>query len=294
MITTLWARFLDGRKNLKGVSEKTLENYGCAWKVWGGLLPEDPAQIRQHTIGELIATLRQQHTLCAISVNVYLKVLKAFLRWLAAEEYIEKPLKVTFLIQPKLVPSTYTHDQLRAILGLRPTLMSEQRVHLIAMLYLDTGARAQEILGLRRSDVDLDDCLLHLDGKGRRQRTVPFSRELRADLYRWMQRRPTDLQEAWLFPTGPGHHLVYENALRDFRKLQEQLGIHGRRLSFHAFRHTMATNFIRQGGDVFRLQRILGHSSLTMTQRYVHLQTADLAEEHQRLSLVSTLRRRQR
>lgn len=168
--------------------------------------------------------------------------------------------------------------------------MSGQRIRLIAMLYLDTGARAEEILSLRRADVALDTGLLTLDGKGRKQRVVPFSRELRDPLYRWLQRTPDAPGTEWLFPTRPGHHLCYPNALHDFWLLGESLGIRGSRLSFHALRHTMATNYIRAGGDVFRLQRILGHSSLHMTQRYVHLQTTDLVRDHARFSTMGLLR----
>jgi site-specific recombinase XerD len=195
MLLSLWERFVEVRKNLKGVSPKTLEAYGHAWRAWGGSLPEDEAQLDEDVIENLTITLRQREGLCAISVNTYLKVLKTFLRWLAAKRYIPRMLPVQFVITPKLVPTTYTRAQLRAILALRPTRMSEARAHLIAMLYLDTGARAREILKLRREDVQLETCLLNVVGKGNKQRLVPFSRELRADLVGWMRPKVKNLPQ---------------------------------------------------------------------------------------------------
>jgi integrase/recombinase XerD len=70
------------------------------------------------------------------------------------------------------------------------------------------------------------------------------------------------------------------NSLRDLKIMYRKIGISGSRLAWHALRHTFAVNFIRDGGDVFSLQRILGHASLEMTKRYVNLQTEDLKLKH--------------
>ena len=82
--------------------------------------------------------------------------------------------------------------------------------------------------------------------------------------------------------------LTRRNLLRDLKHLGRDLGIAGVRFSFHTLRHTFAVNYIRKGGDVFRLQRILGHSTLEMTRRYVNLQTEDLQAVHNKLSLLSS------
>jgi integrase/recombinase XerD len=72
-------------------------------------------------------------------------------------------------------------------------------------------------------------------------------------------------------------------------------GITGKRVSFHTLRHSFATLYIANGGDPMRLQRLLGHSTLTMTQKYVSLQTRDLSNVHEQFSpLVAALRGRRR
>ena len=73
-------------------------------------------------------------------------------------------------------------------------------------MYLDTGARAEELLALRRGDVNLNDLLIQITGKGSRQRIVPFSLRLRANLHRWMDLTPDAPPTAYLFPTPRGHY----------------------------------------------------------------------------------------
>jgi integrase/recombinase XerD len=79
--------------------------------------------------------------------------------------------------------------------------------------------------------------------------------------------------------------------LRHFKVLGTRLRISGVRFSFHTLRHTFAVNYIRNGGDMFRLQRVLGHSTLEMTRKYVNLQTSDLQAVHERLSLLARVGR---
>jgi integrase/recombinase XerD len=90
-----------------------------------------------------------------------------------------------------------------------------------------------------------------------------------------------------LFFAGQGERMVQRNALRDFKTLCKHCGVIGVRCSFHTARHSFAVAYLRNGGDVFRLQRILGHSKLEMTRRYVNLKTEDLQAVHQRLSLLA-------
>jgi integrase/recombinase XerD len=75
--------------------------------------------------------------------------------------------------------------------------------------------------------------------------------------------------------------------LRDVKLLCGRLGFAAPARTLHAFRHTFAVNYLRRGGSVFHLQKVLGHSSLDMTRRYANLVTADLQAVHERVSLLS-------
>src|SRR5581483_2720489 len=163
----------------------------------------------------------------------------------------------------------------------------QKRLHLLVLFLLDTGCRISEALSVRVPDVDLDNLLVTLDGKGRKQRVVPFSFELRKSLYAVCKesRRAPD---ALLFENRGRTKLMRCNVLRDVKTLCRNLGFDPPRRTLHAFRHTFAVNYLRRGGSVFHLQKVLGHSTLEMTRRYANLVTADLQAVHERVSLLSS------
>jgi integrase/recombinase XerD len=151
---------------------------------------------------------------------------------------------------------------------------------------MDTGARISEALALRVSEIDFENLLIKLDGKGRKQRIVPFSFELRKALYRHCKefdRKPDSL----LFANRTGTTLARRNVLRDVKVFCRNLGFEPPVRTLHSFRHTFAVNYLRRGGSVFHLQKVLGHSTLEMTRRYANLVTADLQAVHERVSLLS-------
>jgi site-specific recombinase XerD len=162
----------------------------------------------------------------------------------------------------------------------------QRRLHLLTLLLLDTGCRITEALTLRVCDVDLDNMLLTVDGKGRKQRIIPFSFGLRKALHRFItdfDRKPDYL----LFATRENRSVRRMTALRAVKVLCARLGFDAPPRTLHAFRHTFAVNYLRRGGSVFHLQKCLGHSSLEMTRRYANLMTEDLQAVHERVSLLS-------
>jgi integrase/recombinase XerD len=172
------------------------------------------------------------------------------------------------------------------MLAWKPRTPGERRLHALISMLLDTGIRIEEALSLKGECVDLENLLITVYGKGQKERVIPMSFELRKVLHRWLLGHQFPL----VFPTRQGAHMTQRNVLRDFKVVAKRLGISNVRVSFHTLRHTFAVNYIRDGGDVFRLQRILGHSTLEMTRRYVNLQTEDLSAVHNRLSPLANMR----
>ena len=109
-------------------------------------------------------------------------------------------------------------------------------------------------------------------GKGRKDRRVPFSTELRGALYRFEQmKRGANIQSDLIFPARDGGKWEHRNALRSYYCLLHQLGLP--RSGFHRLRHTFATQYLKNGGDVVRLSIILGHSEISTTMKYLRLLT---------------------
>jgi integrase/recombinase XerD len=279
----LYEQFVRERRYLKNVTPKTEAWYWQSWDALASGLPEGDAAPSRAVWTDRVAALRDKGV-SAVSVNTYARAINAFLKWAHDEGHVPARVRIPRLKEEKTILATLTPAHVDRLLRWKPKAASAIRVHTLACLLLDTGVRANEALSLRRPDVDLDNLLIRVRGKGQKDRVVPMSFELRRILFRWLARHDYDL----VFPTARGTKQTQRNALRDFKRMGRTLAITGVRFSFHTLRHTFAVNYIRNGGDVFRLQRVLGHATLEMTRRYVNLQTEDLKAVHNRLSLLTS------
>jgi integrase/recombinase XerD len=194
--------------------------------------------------------------------------------------------KIAQLKTPDVVLPTFTEKQVRLLVTYKPRRKYQRRLHALVLFMLDTGCRISEALTLRVADVDFDNLLVKLDGKGRKQRIVPFSFELRKALYSHCKEFERKV-DSLLFANRTETALGRRNVLRDVKVLCRNLGFEPPARTLHAFRHSFAVNYLRRGGSVFHLQKVLGHSTLEMTRRYANLITADLQAVHERVSLLS-------
>ena len=136
------------------------------------------------------------------------------------------------------------------------------RLHFILFFLFDTGGRGcGEVLRERVSDINLDGFAGDVGREGSKQRVVPFGFELRKAFHRYISdfnRKP----EAFLFATSAETALHRRNVLRYVKRLCLSLGFNAPARTLHATRHTFATGYLRRGGNVFCLQKVMGHSDL--------------------------------
>jgi integrase/recombinase XerD len=282
-LETLFQLFKRERMYLKNVTSKTVCWYECSWKAFAPFLAngnaDDASDIQQRVRNAVIA-LAERGKLKASSINDYIRAMRAFLNWLHAENHIQKSIRIDRLTEHKKVRESLSVEAVERLISFKPKRDSEKRVHLMSIVIIDTGLRLTEVRNLRTTDIDLDNMVLVVEcGKGRKMRLVPFSENLRRSLYRYIR----DLKPGeHVFRTRTGSVLSPRNALRDLNKLARRAGIG--RIGWHVLRHTMATMYLRSGGNVAYLRRILGHSSIQTTMVYEHLQIEDLTKEHQRHS----------
>jgi len=156
------------------------------------------------------------------------------------------------------------------------------RVRALLTLLVDTGLRASEACGLDLGDVDLNAGLLRVrHAKGGKERELPFGQAARAALLGYLAGRG-ELPTAALFVTHFGDRLDRGDLRRILKQAGDRAGVSN--LHPHRLRHTAATLFLRGGGNLFSLQRMLGHSSLTMVRRYAEVTQSDLVEQHRACS----------
>jgi integrase/recombinase XerD len=279
-----FAAFIRERNYLNNVSASTISWYTHAFK-W--LPTESPTQ---DDLKDAVLRMREKG-LKATGCNSAIRAINAYLHWSASPEIKCSPFckhpRVPQLKEPEIILPTFTTAQVARLVGWKPRTFYQRRLHLLVLTLLDTGCRISEALGLRVRDIDLDNLLVTLDGKGRKQRVVPFSFELRRAFFRYLrdfERKPDSL----LFATRQEVLVRRMTALRSVKLLCEDvLGFDPPPRTLHAFRHTFAVNYLRRGGSVFHLQKVLGHSSLEMTRRYANLMTEDLQAVHERVRLLT-------
>ena len=277
--------FIRERRYLNNVSPATISWYTHAFK-W--LPSESPTQ---DELNDTVLRMRDKG-LKETGCNAAIRAINAYLHWNSGDERkcgagCTHP-RIRQLREPQNVMPTLTEAQVKLLVNWKPKAKKfyERRLHLLTLLLLDTGCRITEAITLRVADLDMENLLITFDGKGRKQRIVPFSFTLRKALHRFcadFSRKPDSL----LFATVDETRVRRMTALRGVKLLCERLGFTPPGRTLHAFRHTFAVNYLRRGGSVFHLQKVLGHSSLEMTRRYANLVTADLQAVHERISLLS-------
>ena len=223
--------------------------------------------------------------------NGYRRAVRAFFSYLVREgELPANPAAdVERVKETRREPPVLSPEQLQALLRQprRSTLLGARDYALLVLL-ADTGARIAEVLGIRLGQVNWEQSVITVLGKGSRERLIPFGAQARHALRRYLDRRGEADGHDLLFVTRNGRRLTRHQVHKRMAAYARAAGIQGR-CSPHILRYSFAVSWLRAGGDVITLQRVLGHSSLTMVNHYAVLASADIQAAHRRLSPVDRL-----
>ena len=222
------------------------------------------------------------------TVQAHVQTLKVFFAWLFNEGYT-KSNKLERLGCPK-VPKKYvdvlSEEEIHRIFScLRQDDDAGTRNMAIIATLLDTGLRLAELVNLKEADAHVEEGYLKVMGKGSRERMVPIGASTQRLLLRYVYRaRPESAAPNIdrLFLEANGRPLTVNCVRLMLERLGKRSGV--TRLHAHLCRHTFATSYLLNGGDVFSLQQILGHSSLEMVRRYVTLASAQVTVQHRKFS----------
>ena len=226
--------------------------------------------------------------LAAISVQTYVRSLRAFFSWLHREGYTEDNILAD--LRPPKAPQklvkVLTDEEIREILAcLYPDTATGCRDTAIVITLLDTGLRLSELTSLKLADAHIDQGYLKVMGKGSKERIVPIGGLAQKVLLRYIyhfRSEPLSTGEDTVFLTLEGRSMSSNAIKMIFERIAEKSGVN--RFHAHLCRHTFATNYLINGGDVFSLQQILGHTSLEMVRRYVTLASAQVRVQHRKFS----------
>lgn len=239
--------------------------------------------LKENYILHMLETL----SLSPVTINGRIRTLRAFCAYLVDEAVLDRnpaqsllPLKTR-----KTIIDTFTIEQIRALLGHadRKTFTG-LRDYTIMLLLLETGMRVSELESIRLQDIHWTDSRILILGKGDKERLVPFQRQVKHVLKRYLASRGEIPGEDHVFVTienMPMMKRTIQERIQDYGKAAQLQGV---RVSPHTFRHTFAKMYIKNGGDAFSLQAILGHTTLEMVRHYVNLFSSDVQEQHKKYS----------
>ena len=223
-----------------------------------------------------------------VTINNYLRNMSAFFNWCVEEELIlRSPVKRGDFIKVERKPLEFVSDEdfKRLLRNMNTASFSEYRDSIIIQLLLDTGMRINECLLIQVSDVDLPKRCIYLPAentKGKKGRYVFL-------LQRWMKYKDRYRDSDFLFCTNKGKRVQVSNFETNVRKYAHRIGL--KDIHPHVFRNNFAKRFLMSGGDIYTLSKILGHSSVTVTeQAYLDITQDDLAEMYRKHSPLNGIR----
>ncbi len=244
-------------------------------------------QIKENFIGYLLEDGMASHT-----VNGRIRTCKVFFRYLHTENIITDNIADQFnlIIAEKQMIQTLTKEQIVLLLN-QPDCNSFTglRDYTIMILLLETGMRITECMNLELDDINLKDQEIHIRlGKGRKSRRVPIQKTCIRALKKYLEERGNADTNALFINIdgGPVHKRTIQENIQTYGKIAQITGV---RVSPHTFRHTMAKFYILNGGDIFTLQKILGHSTLDMVRYYLEFFGTDINEQHKKYSPVENM-----
>jgi len=221
-----------------------------------------------------------------ITIRDHFNIYRIFFTYLYDFEYIDRnPMKC--IRPPKVeqkIMRTFTQQEIHKILKSFDTSnFYGLRNYLIMCLIFSTGARSGEVIGIKMADINITTDVIKIRGKGNKERIIPIGNTLRRALLRYIKERTDFLNDAvceYLIVGLTKRQLTKSGMLAIFVKLKEELNIEGERVSPHTFRHSFAKNALLNGMDIFSLQRLMGHSSLNTTKKYIHLNDREVKQQH--------------
>ena len=282
----------------EGRSPRTIEWYGSFLREFSAFArhPGRPATLHDLTAPAarrwLVALRSKPKPLAPASLAGRVRTLRAFASWVQTEFELEHhPLQT---LKTPRVPRTLIHSlrdsDVRALLAAAGQGPLAERDLALLLVMLDCGVRLAEVIGLHVGDIDFENGQCRVMGKGAKERRVPLGRAARRSLRRLLLARGSPAPGAAVFLADGGAPLTRSGVQKIVRRAARRAGLEVR-CSPHVLRHTFARSFLANGGDVFSLQRVLGHSpaSLEVTHRYVELLDEDLREVHRRASPMDRL-----
>ncbi len=292
--------FLEMMSAERGASPNTTEAYrrdlAQACEYFGTKQPEaiDTAEIR-----DFISSISNRYA--GASVSRKISAIKQFFAFLKSERYINSdPARLIELPKKsRTLPNFLTPEEIEALKAAAEAEGDSQGLRMLAFIniFAGSGLRVSEIITLRKGNIQTTESegrtyhFLMVRGKGEKERITPLTQNAVSAIHNYMEvweefltipqkvKLRTGHQDFWLFPSrGRAGHITRQQVANLLKKYADLAGLDRSRISPHVLRHSFATNILEKGMDLRVLQEILGHSDISTTQIYTHINSSKMKD----------------
>ena len=291
-LSELFEDFIDDCR-LKNLSEKSIENYNYNCEIFIEAVNDiEVKNLNQQTLDDFMKWLDENRHYNPTSKNSMFIMINVFLHWLYEKGFIHEKLKFKRIKVDNKIKEIYTNEELKIILR-KPhedCLFSEYRNYLLAHLIMNLGLRVRTVSEIKISDVDMKNKTIALHKMKNRQEIIM---SIPKPLYKVLKEYFQDYEmndEDYLICDDKGKHMKPASITTSFKRYCKNRNIY-KDGSVHLLRHTYATKFVKNGGSIYALSKILGHSSVSITETYLRsLGVEQFKEELEEFNPISHLK----
>ena len=277
----------------RNLREGTLKHYTDVMKQLYKYIPEETpvAEMNADTFKKFIVKMGKRKDINSQSLNTYARDLKTIMYFFMRQEYIPT-VKLNIPRVDKTPIETYTDSELQKLLkkpDIKNCTFTEYKMWVMTNFLLSTGVRQKSLLNLKIKDLDFDSEFINITHtKNRKALIIPMNSDIKRILLEYLKYRGGG-QDDYLFCNIYGKQLAKSTMIHTLMEYNRNRGVE--RTGTHRYRHTFAKKWVMMNGNLVTLQKVLGHSSLQMTQNYINLLVSDMKKDIEEFNILREFRR---
>lgn len=277
----------------RNLREGTLKHYTDVIKQLYKYIPEDTpiAEMNADVFKQFVVQMGNRTDINSQSLNTYSRDLKTLMYFFMRQEYIPT-VKLNVPKVDKTPIETYSDTELQRLLkkpNLKECSFTEYKMWVTTNFLLSTGIRQKSLLNIKIRDLDFDSEFINITHtKNRKALIIPMNSDIKKILQEYLKHRGGELDD-YLFCNIYGKQLAKSTMIHTLLEYNHARGVE--RAGTHRYRHTFAKKWVLMNGNLVTLQKILGHSSLQMTQNYINLLVSDMKKDIEEFNILREFKR---
>lgn len=276
-------KYIDYLKYERKLSDNTIASYSNDLKDFETFFNNNIKNLEYKDIQKYLDSIQELNTR---SIAHHITVINSLYNFLLDEKIIEEN-PCTNIASPKLpkkLPNFLTEEEVNKLLDVRLITPFDYRNKAMLEILYGTGLRITELINLKLTDIDINNCFIRVFGKGKKERIVPLSdisiKYLEIYINQYRNTILKDKISDYLFISNAGTNITRQGFFKIIKQECNKCGIE-KNVSPHVLRHSFATHLLKHGADLRIIQELLGHEDISTTQIYAHLVNEKLKEDYQ-------------